>query len=299
MLFLFIADWIQALGGVLNIKWVNDERVFRGTFCNAQGAIEQLGETTVALVTLVIAVHTFSSVWWRRGVKSLLTASILMGLVWLFVILYVAIGLGLNIDKSYMTPTDWCWIGPNYMAAKITGEYFWFWLTLCVSLVFYVLLFFWSTGNITVDQHKWWKFSVHRSKDSHADSGRKRHSLKLIAYPITYCIVIIPTSVLRFIEFSQEGKGQQDHVPAAWTFFAEAVYRSSGVINVLLFILTRRGLLLFGDDSPTLKGQALPLSDDSLSGEKIEGAEHMGSLLGVDGATCPLPEDSEGNNHRE
>jgi hypothetical protein len=272
MLFLFIAEWIQALGGVLNIKWVHDEKVFRGTFCNAQGAIEQLGETTVALVTLVIAFHTFSSLWWSRGVKSILTASILMGLVWSFVILYVAIGLGVNINKSYMTPTYWCWIGPNYLKEKITGEYVWFWLTLGLSLVFYTLLFFWSRKN-----------------------NMRHHSLKLIAYPITYSVVIIPSSVVRFIEFSQENKGQQDHVPVAWIFFAEAVYRLSGIITVLLFMLRRRGLLLFGDDDPqTSNGQAPPseLSDASLNDGKTEGpgSEQTGRLPSVD-ETTPLPED--------
>jgi len=250
MLSLFIADLIQALGGVMNVKWVHDQRVYQGGFCTAQGAIQQLGETIVALVTLVIAVHTFSTVWWGKGVKSCLTAAIIMGIVWLFVSLYVGLGIGLNIHKSYITPTFWCWLGPNYKAEIITGEYLWFWVTLFLSLILYTPLFLWSRGNITVDPHKWWKFSVHRSKDTHKDSGRRRHSLKLIAYPIIYSVLIIPTTIGRFIEFHQEDIGQQDHVPPAWTFFGESVYRLSGILNVLLFLLTRRGLLLFGNDPP-------------------------------------------------
>jgi hypothetical protein len=298
MLSLFIADLIQALGGAMNVKWVHDEKVYRGTFCNAQGAIEQLGEATVALSTLVIAVHTFSSVWWRRGIRSLLTASIIIGIIWLFVILYVAIGLGLNINKSYMTPTYWCWIGPNYLKEKITGEYLWFWLTLGLSLVFYLLLFLWSTGNITVDEHKWWKFSIHRSQDSPEASGRRRHSLKLIAYPIVYSVVIIPSSVVRFIEFSQENKGQQDHVPPAWIFFAESIYRLSGILNVLLFILRRRGILLFDEDPATPNGQE-PLSESSnasLNRGKVDEAQETGRLPSVDEPTSWQME--ERNNHR-
>jgi len=214
----------------------------------------------------------------------------LMGLVWLFVILYVGFGLGLNINKSYMTPTYWCWIGPNYLKEKITGEYLWFWLTLGLSLIFYVLLFFWSMGNITVNQDKWWKFSVHPSNDSHADSDRRRHSLKLLAYPITYSIVIIPVSVVRFIEFSQENKGQPDHIPVAWIFFSGAIYWLSGIINVLLFILTRRGLLLFGDDHPTLNEQ-IPLAN--LTNESLNGGQQTGRLPSVDEAAS-LPEEGNG-----
>jgi len=278
MLSLFVADLLQALGGAVNVKWIHELRVYRGTFCSLQGTIQQLGEPAVALVTLVIAVHTFSSVWWGRELKSLLVAWIMIGLVWLFVILLLVIEIGKHAHElnSYYTPTPyWCWIdGSNKL--KIGVEYLWFWVTLGVSLAFYVPLFFWSRGNITVDQDKWLSFKVHRSKDSPEHSERRRHSLKLIAYPIIYSITVIPNTVVRFIEFAHP-----NHFPGGPVFFAETVYRLSGLLNVLLFITTRRTLLLFGNNSPKPNRGQAPLPDsstDDLNGGRAYKGIPMGRL---------------------
>jgi len=68
---LFIADALQAIGAVMNIKWVGTGQVKSGRFCSAQGEflfafqpeqahlivasgiISQLGEVNVAITTLV------------------------------------------------------------------------------------------------------------------------------------------------------------------------------------------------------------------------------------------------------
>jgi hypothetical protein len=68
---LFMADLIQAGGMAMDAKWVNDGKVQTGTYCTAQGTIclfsglvrvcqfilqgvlHQLGETGVAMSTLV------------------------------------------------------------------------------------------------------------------------------------------------------------------------------------------------------------------------------------------------------
>ena len=34
---LFLADTLQAIGGILNLKWIYDGKVVVGSFCNAQG----------------------------------------------------------------------------------------------------------------------------------------------------------------------------------------------------------------------------------------------------------------------
>jgi hypothetical protein len=69
---LFIADLIQALGAIVNVKWLNEGNVFVGPLCSAQGRnrsaynirsavllignpgiIQQVGETSVAIHTTV------------------------------------------------------------------------------------------------------------------------------------------------------------------------------------------------------------------------------------------------------
>ena len=34
---LLVADVLQAIGGILSVKWVYDGKVVTGSFCNAQG----------------------------------------------------------------------------------------------------------------------------------------------------------------------------------------------------------------------------------------------------------------------
>ena len=51
--------------------------------------------------------------------------------------------------------------------------------------------------------------------------------------------------------------GEGDRVSSEWVFFSEGIWRLSGILNVILFILTRRGLLLFGNNAPVGHGEAL------------------------------------------
>jgi hypothetical protein len=53
MLFLFIYDIMQAMGGILDVRWVHNGIVTTGSYCTAQGIIQQIGELGVALITLV------------------------------------------------------------------------------------------------------------------------------------------------------------------------------------------------------------------------------------------------------
>jgi hypothetical protein len=54
---LFVYDIIQAVGGILNIRWAHDGIVTTGPYCTAQGIIKQIGELGVALITLVCIVY--------------------------------------------------------------------------------------------------------------------------------------------------------------------------------------------------------------------------------------------------
>lgn len=132
---LFFADVLQALGSVLDIKWAQDGAVYTGAYCTAQGkslpnllchvcssvilgVVQQIGESGVAISTLVciscyslafahttampkiIAAHTFVNVLWKIGSKNRLVAGVLVGLQWLFIVLFVAISAGVHHSSS-------------------------------------------------------------------------------------------------------------------------------------------------------------------------------------------------------
>ena len=50
---LFVYDVLQAMGGILDVRWAHDGIVTVGPYCTTQGIIQQIGELGVALITLV------------------------------------------------------------------------------------------------------------------------------------------------------------------------------------------------------------------------------------------------------
>lgn len=158
-----MADLVQAVGTVLDIKWIHEGTVRSGTFCTTQGmlpqfmtsqhelmrsfsgVIQQLGETPVAMNTLVrnsalmaqsillkdilpkvIAIHTFVTVWWGKALHARLIAlGVVTWLVrkhhtrhtdericsiWVYVAIFIAVGVTSRgtSDAPYMTPTPVC-----------------------------------------------------------------------------------------------------------------------------------------------------------------------------------------------
>jgi hypothetical protein len=50
---LFVFDFVQGMGGVLDVRWAHNGIVTTGHYCTAQGIVQQIGELGVALITLV------------------------------------------------------------------------------------------------------------------------------------------------------------------------------------------------------------------------------------------------------
>ncbi|KAH9979159.1 hypothetical protein BJV74DRAFT_131271 [Russula compacta] len=236
MFSLFLFDFVQAIGGILDVRWAHNGTVTTGPYCTAQGIIQQTGELGSALITFILATHTFVTVMWRVGLRARGFACCLVGLVWIFVALWVGIGAG--IHKNYETPTPyWCWIGPQYTGERIGGEYAWLWVALFTSVILYVPLYFWAKGRLSVDEEKWYKFRTSRP-DRGGEYAQRRAALGMLLYPIVYSFVILPVSISRWLEFSNKSSS------SAATFFGVSMHNLSGAINVLLTLVFKPQLLL-------------------------------------------------------
>ncbi|KAJ7736825.1 hypothetical protein B0H16DRAFT_1572738 [Mycena metata] len=248
MLSLFAADLVQAVGAVMDIKWVHSGVVAVGPFCTAQGVVQQLGETSAAMITLLITLFTFAGVWFRKSSTSL--AAVLVALVWIFVMLIITIGNTTHRGSHslFESPTPyWCWLGQDFLGFRLAGEYVWFWINLAVAVIVYITLFLWARGNITISDTVWWRFSVHRSPaDADAERARRQTSYAMIAYPICYCVLLVPLSVVRWIGFVEERGGRMDSIPSAATLAVISLYGLSGASNVVLLLSTKPDSMLFG-----------------------------------------------------
>ncbi|KDQ57403.1 hypothetical protein JAAARDRAFT_47398 [Jaapia argillacea MUCL 33604] len=241
---LFVADAIQALGSVLSTHWLVTGVVQEEHFCTAQGVIQELGETVVAWSTWAIAGQTFAVLWWDfERIHLMWPAWLITGLIWLFVGLWAIIGPLAN--AHYMMPSPyWCWIGKNHLGDQLGGQYAWYWTTLLFSVLVYVPLFFKQRGNITVNQHVWWKFRVHERVNNVPGGPNVVRpaepdtlSLSWLAYPFVYGILILPLTGVRLNYFVKKTSAS----PGA-TFGVMTLYNLSGFLNAMLFTLTRATL---------------------------------------------------------
>ncbi|KAH9170451.1 hypothetical protein EDB89DRAFT_2071969 [Lactarius sanguifluus] len=221
MLSLFSYDIVQAVGGILSVRWAHNGIVTTGPYCTAQGIIKQTGALGVALLSL------------EPKRVTLLSGSVA------FTCLFVGLSAGISngIHKDFETPTPyWCWISPKYHEARLVSEYVWMWIALFASVVMYIPLHFWMKGHLSVDDEKWYKFRLVKSD---VEYSKRRATLGILLYPLAYTLVVIPLSVARWLLFSHKS------VPSATTFFGLTMFNLSGAVNVLLFMIVRPRLLLF------------------------------------------------------
>jgi hypothetical protein len=308
---LFTFDAAQAVGAIMDLKWIIAGKVFVSPFCSAQGAVQQLGETGVAITTLAIAVHTFITVWWGIGIHATKAAWLVTFVIWLYVGLFVIIGNAVHANKStlYESPTPyWCWIGYDYKAQRIMGEYIWLWLTLIFSFAAYLPLFFSMRGNIAPGRrwYNWtWRSNPRLAKTPEARFARKR-ARDMLAYPASYSLIALPLCIVRWVGFGREASGKS--VPSSATIAAVSLFGLSGIVNVLLFLGTRPDRLLFAREPPPELEEviALPPSDHerSISGgselpqkEAVSPSETLGGLLSASGWDPNPPRPGTGTTH--
>jgi len=256
VLILFFFDIIMALGRVTNIKWVQEDRIYVGSYCTAQGVIQQFGETGSAMVTTVIAIYTFTIVVWGTFRRQLQVAYAVIAFIFLFLIIFIGVTVGTQTHgtQHYMTPDGfWCWIGDGtrYNAERYSGEYMWMWIALSVSVLTYVPLAFVAIGVLRVSTDNWWKFERNGRRDAQVE-GQRRRSISMIAYPVVYFILVIPTSIVRWASgFGSSAKT----LPSAATLTTECIFSLTGLANVMIFLFTRSDLFMV--DNTESRGHSL------------------------------------------
>ncbi|EPQ60547.1 hypothetical protein GLOTRDRAFT_135219 [Gloeophyllum trabeum ATCC 11539] len=241
---LLVSDLIQAIGGIMDIRWIVKSNVEGGSFCTAQGALKQIGDVGVALASMAIAFHTFAVLVFRwRPDASPKVAFAILGAIWTFIALIIGLGLGTHKGEDYYGNTQyWCWITSRYPAERIALEYFWMWFAALLNIALYVPLAFVLKGYIIIDGLK--VRVPRREERSHlnmtSSNGMKdagRLAMEMLFYPAVYTITVLPIAVVRWRAF------YSDDVPFAATIVADVLFASSGVLNVVLFAITRPALL--------------------------------------------------------
>ncbi|KAH7339638.1 hypothetical protein B0J17DRAFT_656082 [Rhizoctonia solani] len=243
---LMTADLSQAVGGILNIRWVAAGHVSIGRFCTAQAAIKQFSNVGSALWSIVIAIHTFRLLFFNAHTSDAVCLATLV-VVWGGIIAIVAVGptvIQTTSKGDYFGITGyWCWITKDYSIERLCLEYLFMFVSAGISVIVYTMVFFRLRGNLIAEGYRIKILSVNSSRAWNLEAGRAvmesntmTVAWQLMWYPVSYTFTILPIAASRWAEFSGAT------VPFGAKMFASFVFMLSGFINVLLFVATRRVL---------------------------------------------------------
>jgi len=270
---LLLCNLVQAIGGLLNVAWLVEHRVYVGVTCTAQGALKQIGnvrapfpyctekseyshllwsQTGPAIFTFLIAVQTFCLLVLRREWSSR-TCHITHIISWAFLLLELCIEHFVYADPEngpyygITTSGYWCWISPKYLIERYTTDYLFMTTSAAFCFILYSLVFFRLRGNISIQGYKIFfhrrsSIRIRRTSDGASiftDDPRVPSYLDTIAkhmlwYPIVYTFLILPVAASRLSTF--HGKP----VPFAATVLTAAVFMLHGFFNTVLFCTTRK-----------------------------------------------------------
>ncbi|KAI0307919.1 hypothetical protein B0F90DRAFT_1678440 [Multifurca ochricompacta] len=238
-----VCDLIQALGGLMNMKWVADGTVHSGPFCTAQGLIKQLADVGTALSAGNVAIYTFSALIFRLKPDTNVSRAVLVVAgIWVSIVLNVAINVGINGASRFYGPTGpWCWIMEEFSVQRTVADFMWMWISAFSSLLAYIAVFLVLRGFIAVEGwHVRWTYG----QESQGIPQSHLLAYKMLAYPIIYIVTVLPLAAARYNDFAGH------HTPFAVIVIADGFYLSSGLLNVLLYTYTRPFLLPYSSDSP-------------------------------------------------
>ncbi|KDQ14687.1 hypothetical protein BOTBODRAFT_338488 [Botryobasidium botryosum FD-172 SS1] len=275
---LLLADSFQAVGAILDARWVSSQAIWCGTYCNAQGAVQELGETGVAMSTLAITIYTFCCLFLRWSPsRSRVLPIFWVCIIWTYSFLFFIIGYATrpkpkNGELPFIDATPyWCWIRDSY-ALRIPGEYLWIWITVITSAILYTLVYLKLNGFIFKSDGSWHIITISRRKPSHhgtppadqnaptpnirleshvrnlSELGERAasESKKMILYPCAYAITVLPQTIARWAVKVNLEIPVQDR-PFAVVGAAVSIFGLSGFINVILFLSTRPSLFRLDD----------------------------------------------------
>ncbi|KAI0053374.1 hypothetical protein FA95DRAFT_1481521 [Auriscalpium vulgare] len=230
-----VCDLIQAIGEPFPVSWTRR----RSHFCRAAGGImNQIGDVGTALS---VALFTFTTLIFRWKPDTNVPRGVLVVVgIWIFIALAIGINVGVNGSKFYgFGPGEyWCWISHNYSVQRTVVDFLWMWISAFFSILAYVPAFLVLTGYIRVEGMRIYIMS---KAEAPAIPPSHRLAYNMLFYPTVYIITVLPLTVVRYSTFAGH------HPPFAATVAVDTLFLLSGLLNVLLYVITRPFLLPHGN----------------------------------------------------
>ncbi|PGH03606.1 hypothetical protein AJ79_07335 [Helicocarpus griseus UAMH5409] len=233
---LLLADFQQAVGFLMALHWaVKDSITNQSPICFLQGWLLQIGDPSSGLFVLAIAVHTFAIVLMGRKLSHRQFVACVCG-VWAFATVLVLIPTLRHGKHAYVPSGAWCWIDEVYDKDRLWTHYVWIFVSEFGSVVLYMLLFFHIRRRVAQSA------ALGRGQNEHL-RRLKRVIGYMVLYPIAYIVLSLPLAAGRM------ATATGDTLSVTYFCTAGAVIASSGFVDVIMYTLTRKALLLDSEPS--------------------------------------------------
>jgi hypothetical protein len=228
---LVLADIQQSVAFLLNVRWVGENAIIVGTStCWAQGWFVSTGDLGSGIFTLAIAVHAFMDIVFNYRLGQRMFAVAVVAL-WAFNYICAIIGMGMHPTDFYARAGAWCWINTEYTNERLWLHYFWVIIAEFGTVLIYALVF------LIIQRRVKEAFYTNSKTAIRARSAAKM----IVAYPIVYVVCTLPLVKARLTSMAYQP------VSFLELTIAGSMITSNGWLDVLLYTLTRRGVL-FGSD---------------------------------------------------
>jgi hypothetical protein len=188
-------------------------------------------------------------------------------MIWIFAALVIGIPNIIHMNERYYGNTGyWCWIVNEFKTEQIVTEYLWVWMAGLVMAILYPIMYVVMKGWFIVDDKgawHWYKtynpaYTGQPLEETEEEKETKKIVGLMLYYPAVYLICITPNTLSRWLTFS----GYK--VPYQYTFFANTLFSLSGLLNAVLFFLTRPDLVIGPSNSPSAQEAATNSQAQSL-----------------------------------
>ncbi|PIG80848.1 integral membrane protein [Aspergillus arachidicola] len=239
---LVLADLQQSLAFLICLKWITENKIEASSAaCFLQGFWLQIGDPGSGLFVLAIAVHTFLLVALGHKLSHRAFVCGVVG-VWLFVAILVIIPLASHGRFVFIPSGAWCWISEEYEPIRLWTHYIWIFLAEFGTVCLYAIMWFQLRRRIK-------QSAILGNSQTESLKRLRRVIGYMIIYPVAYIVLSLPLAAGRMAT----AQGQTPSI--AFFCVAGAVITSSGLVDVLLYTLTRRNLILESEPSRDRKGK--------------------------------------------
>lgn len=228
---LVLADFLQSLGFIISLRWIFIDKIKSGSAeCLLQAIWLQIGDPGSGLFVLAIAFHTFLLVVWGYKMSYRAFMCFVVG-VWAFVILLLIIPLALHGGDVFVPSGAWCWINQSFETTRLWTHYIWIFLSEFGTVGLYAIMYFQLRRQIAASEIL---------GNSQLDSVKRLRRVVgyMTIYPTVYIVLSLPLAAGRM------AAANGDSTSLTFLCCAGAIITSSGLVDVVLYTMTRRALII-------------------------------------------------------